>query len=170
MLGVANDSQCWTGSAMCVCGGETQDQIMFWVSLIFPILPTTHTCMRRFYCLLYYPHVSTWRVVTLMNVAWYVFSKYIDWCKYKFWNLCESACLWACSNMWAGLVSCHAFPLNINYLQLWRCVGGENAGRKEGGRKINEYMPLLTPFSSPRVRLSGETSDWKEPDGETEER
>lgn len=43
--------------------------------------------------------------------------------------------VWVCSSMCAGLVSCHALLLNINYLQLWRRVGGEDAGRKEGGEK-----------------------------------
>ena len=68
------------------------------------------------------------------------------------------------SNMCAGLVSCHALLLNINYPQLRRCVGGEDAGQKERGRKINEHMPPFTPSSSPRVFLSEETSDEKEMD------
>lgn len=108
---------------------------------------------------------SMWGAVILMNVAWCVFSKYRKSSKREYWKLFERACLWACSNMCVCLVSCHALLLNINYLQLWRCVGGEDAGRKEGGWKINEYMPHVTPSFPLRVRLSGETLEWKETEG-----
>lgn len=41
---------------------------------------------------------------------------------------------------------------------------GRGCRTEGGGRKINEYMPPFTPYSSRRVRLSGETSGWEETD------
>lgn len=147
---------------------QESNHVLSFTHILIPIVPTTHIYMRDFYCLL---HILTYPCL-VMNVGCYIFPQHkwvrqisIPKASLYFDQMCCSAkcvCVCACSNMCEGLESCHAFLLNINYLQLWRCVGGEDAGWKEGWvRKINEYMPPFTRYSSPRVCLSGETSGLK---------